>query len=124
MKQLALAGLMYASDNGERAPLEGEWVDALYPYAKSMIPFVCAELPPDSSGTARYGHALFVGIVGQRLNKLFRPESFPFFFDSKDLSKNAVSDLHYMQARGQRAGISIAYADGHARVFRPGQGNL
>ena len=116
MKQLALIGMIYSGDFDDIAPPAKGWVGALYPYAKNKNVFVCAHL---SGKPHQFGHALFVGAAGQNLKKIPRPESYPFFFDSRNLSMNAVSELHELSARGRPRRATIAFADGHVRDIVP-----
>jgi hypothetical protein len=113
LKQIGLAGVLYASDYDDTLPEADSWVDVFEPYLREFDGFQCpAELLP-------YGYAFNKEVSRVTVTELEAPDMVPLVFDSTIGSRNAVSGLETLPdpPRHRRDRNFAAYVDGSAAVI-------
>lgn len=116
VKQLGLAELVYAGDNGERFTSRDLWMDAMDPYIKNPSIFHRPGLPKGAWGYAFNGSL-------DRAKSPQNPDRVPLIYESVNPAKNASDLVTSLPSPGLHNGRDdIVYADGHVKAIRVGTG--
>lgn len=113
VKQIALGLLMYSQDYDERFPLGYNWNEAMYPYIKNNVVFVCPQKPD-----LRCGYALCQTVVEKNLSEFNSPAEEKMLFDARqhggEEQWNFVADESAADFRHNR-GLVVGFVDGHCK---------
>jgi len=110
MKQLCLAALMYAQDQGQ-LPAEG-WPDALEAYTKNRQIYVCPAAPDKP-----IGYALNEKVAGVKADAVRNPADTVLFFESDEGGEIPFGGPDALVAKARHlGGVVLGFVDGHAKV--------
>lgn len=114
LRQIALAGLMYAADHEGRLPDADTWMDDLAPYVNNTEVYKSPLAPG-----LEYGYAMNEALSGKPLDVIGNLAETVLFFESNLGTRNAVGGPEAIADRAQRwTGIAFAFADGHVARSR------
>ncbi len=111
LKQLALAGLMYAQDFDEYFPPANKWCDVLEPYVRNESLFHCPAVPFD-----QYGYAFNKNLAGLSREDIQFPAQTVVFFESTLGTRNATGTGESLPDPPRHPeGNIFGFADGHVQ---------
>jgi hypothetical protein len=114
MKQLALGGLMYATDHKDQFPVAEKWCDALGKYVPNPKTFQC----PASSSNQRCNYAFNAKLSGVETKSVNSPAQTVLFFETDGgWNMSGGPELAVKRPRHHNL-IGLVFADGHCEVVR------
>jgi uncharacterized protein DUF4190/uncharacterized protein DUF4339 len=114
MKQLALGGMMYATDNKDRFPQAENWCDVLGKYLGSPKVYLC----PAGDPMRRCHYAFNASLSGVETKNLSSPGETVLFFETEGgWNQSGGRDLILSRPR-HGATIGLVFADGHSEMVR------
>jgi len=125
LKQIGLALIMYAQENGDRLPDADGWVDALLPQWSDVKDkgFHAEALFRDPTAPAEepWNYAFNRALSNVRLGDIKDPSATVMVFESTAGVKNAADTGQSLPRPGRHAGGDCyVFADGHARWLADG----
>lgn len=107
LREIALAGMIFANDHDGRLPQADTWMDDLAPYVRSEQVFK-SPLAPD----LEWGYAMNEALAGMDVYDLYYPTQVVLFFESDLGTRNAAGGLEAVpDPPRNELGNAFAFAD-------------